>query len=56
MPAFLLILFWLTMAIGWFMNLVTIISGFDTISLAELIVRLVGLPVVFLGAIMGWFF
>jgi hypothetical protein len=58
MPA--IILFYVALLIflvpGWIMNLISIVSGFDAMATGELLVRLVGLPVGVLGAIMGWFF
>jgi hypothetical protein len=41
---------------GWIMNLVAVISHFETMALGELLVRLAGLPIAVLGAFMGWFF
>ncbi|WP_313196196.1 hypothetical protein [Shinella zoogloeoides] len=42
--------------IGCILNIITIVTGFAEMAGAELLVRLVGLPVPLIGAIMGWFF
>jgi hypothetical protein len=41
---------------GWVLNVIDLASGFADMALVEVIVRIAGLPVVFLGSIMGWFF
>lgn len=41
--------------IGWIMNVFTIFTLWAGDVTAELIIRLVGVPVPFIGAIAGWF-
>ncbi|WP_296084207.1 hypothetical protein [uncultured Agrobacterium sp.] len=43
-------------AIGWVLNLVALFTGFADMVIGELLIRLVGIPVAFVGSIMGWCF
>lgn len=39
---------------GWVMNIFTLFSTFDTASVSETLIRVAGIPVPFIGAIMGY--
>lgn len=39
---------------GWVMNLITVVSSYDTMSVVELCLRVVGIVVAILGALMHY--
>ncbi|AHN84688.1 hypothetical protein PV_037 (endogenous virus) [Gutovirus Vc1] len=39
---------------GWVMNIIEIAQNFDVMSTGEAIIRIAGVPLAFIGAIMGW--
>lgn len=41
-------------AIGWFMNIYIILTTFGDMALAEIVIRLFGVPVLVLGSVLGW--
>ena len=49
--------FFLAAAVGWVMNIITLCSNLHVwrISDVELWVRIIGVPVGIIGAVMGWF-
>lgn len=52
---FALVILILAAGLGWVINLISIFTDLATISLVELIVRIVGVPVFPVGALAGWF-
>lgn len=40
--------------IGWVMNIVAVVHGCSGPLTSEMIIRIIGIPVFVLGAIMGW--
>lgn len=50
-----IIVLWIAGIVGWVMNLVSLVCNFETISVAELVVRVAGIPLFPLGAIVGYF-
>lgn len=54
MPIFLILSLWTTLIVGWFMNIVQIVNAdFSTIT-GLLVVKLVGIFIAPLGAILGF--
>lgn len=48
--AFLLFVFW-----GWVLNIFDLITGWASMDIVEVVIRIAGLFVPILGAIFGWF-
>lgn len=42
-------------AIGWILNIVKVFDMWGVAANGELILRVIGIPVAFLGAVLGWF-
>lgn len=43
-----------TCGIGWVKNILILINDYAILEMPEFILRIVGIPVAFVGAIMGW--
>jgi len=60
MPLIALIALWVSIVCaalyGWVINLITVVSNFAIMETPELIVRIVGVPLGFIGMLMGWFY
>lgn len=39
---------------GWVMNLIELFTNYEVMTMPEFILRLVGVPVSIIGAVMGW--
>lgn len=46
---------WMLALTGWVMNIFTIVKMWSDPVTAELVVRIIGVPVGFIGAVFGWF-
>lgn len=50
-----LIAIWIAGIVGWLLNVVKIVGLWGAPVSSELIIRIIGIPVFFIGGITGWF-
>jgi len=48
-------LIWIVLIIGWIMNIVKIVGGFDLALTGMMVMRIIGVFIAPIGGVLGWF-